>query len=110
MAQVGTHFQVRAALLIMGAARVPEAGPSHLTLTAEEGIKAAVAFPDATIVPLHYEGWAHFRESREQIARAFANAGIEDRLRWGEPGREIAVSLRRPEAAGLGRRKAIQRP
>jgi hypothetical protein len=37
-------------------------------------------------VPLHFEGWAHFTESRETIVRAFAAAGLDARLRWLEPG------------------------
>jgi len=51
----------------MGAARVPEVGPAHLTFTADEAVAAAHAFPDAIIIPLHFEGWAHFFESRPQI-------------------------------------------
>jgi hypothetical protein len=62
-------------------------------MTAEDGIKAARAFSDATIIPLHYEGWAHFTESREVIARAFNGAGIGDRVRWMELGATVAVPL-----------------
>ena len=32
-------------------------------------------FSKAEIVPLHFEGWAHFTESRRQIREAFATAG-----------------------------------
>ncbi len=91
-AQVARHFRVTTALLFMGAATVPEVGPSRLTLSAEDGIKAARAFPEAAIVPLHYEGWAHFTESRADIERTFAKAGLEHRLVWGEPGREIVLT------------------
>ncbi len=104
LAQVARRFRVRTAVLFMGAARVPEAGPWHLTLTAEEGVKAAAAFPEAAIVPLHYEGWAHFTESREAIARAFAEAGLEERVCWGEPGREIVVAPPAGKADVAGRR------
>jgi hypothetical protein len=69
-------------VLFMGAARVPEITKSPLTMTAEDGIGAARAFPDAKIIPLHYEGWAHFSESREVITAAFRSAGIERRLHW----------------------------
>ena len=72
LAEVARCFDVRAAVLFMGAARVPAVGPEALTMTAEDGIKAARAFSDATIIPLHYEGWAHFTESREVITRAYA--------------------------------------
>ncbi len=107
VAQVARHFRVTTALLFMGAARVPEAGPWHLTLTADDGVKAARAFPEAAIVPLHYEGWVHDTESRDDIARAFAKAGLADRLFWGEPGRELVVPALRSQAEPFGRRKAV---
>jgi hypothetical protein len=59
----------------------------------EDGIKAARAFSDATIIPLHYEGWAHFTEPREVIASAFDDAGIGPRVCWMELGATIAVPL-----------------
>jgi hypothetical protein len=55
------------------------------------GIRAARAFSEATIIPLHYEGWAHFSESREVISRAFDAAGINGRVRWMELGTTVAV-------------------
>ena len=80
--EVADRFHIRTALLNLGAARVEAVGPCHLTMTADEGVTFARAFPDATIVPLHFEGWAHFSESENDIERAFANAGLTNRLRW----------------------------
>jgi L-ascorbate metabolism protein UlaG (beta-lactamase superfamily) len=82
--EVSRRFPVRIAILFMGAARVPEVGPAHLTFTAKEGIEAACAFSNAAIVPLHYEGWEHFSESRKQIEDQFKSAGLQDRLQWME--------------------------
>jgi L-ascorbate metabolism protein UlaG (beta-lactamase superfamily) len=59
VAEVARRYSVAVAVLFMGAARVEAAGPWHLTFTGEEGVEAARAFGKATIVPLHYEGWAH---------------------------------------------------
>ncbi len=93
-AEVARRFAVRAALLFLGAARVPAVGTTEaLTMTAADGIAAARAFPEAIIVPLHYEGWAHFSESREVIARAFDAAGIGSRVRWMERGATISVPV-----------------
>jgi L-ascorbate metabolism protein UlaG (beta-lactamase superfamily) len=91
VAEVARRFPVRIASFNMGAARVPAVGPFALTMTAEDGIRAARAFSKATIVPLHYDGWAHFSESREVISRAFDAAGINGRVRWLEPGTTIAL-------------------
>ena len=93
VAEVARRFEVRAAVLFMGAARVPAVGPDALTMTAEDGIQAARAFSNAAIIPLHYEGWAHFSESREIIARAFDDAGLGPRVHWLQLGATSAVPL-----------------
>ena len=84
VAEVARWFHVTTAVLNMGAARVEAAGPAPLTMTAEDGVQVARAMPDAEIVPLHFEGWAHFSESRQVIEEAFRAAGLENRLRWAE--------------------------
>jgi len=83
---VARAFRVDVALLCMGAARVAVAGPAPLTFTAAEGVDAARAFASASIVPLHFEGWAHFSETRRDIARAFEAVGLQQRLHWLPPG------------------------
>jgi L-ascorbate metabolism protein UlaG (beta-lactamase superfamily) len=93
VAEVGRRFSVAIAMLFMGAARIQEVGPWHLTLTAREGVDAARAFPDAAIVPLHVDGWTHYSESRVEIDRAFSAAGLEDRLRWMEPGATLLAEF-----------------
>ncbi|HKV99890.1 MAG TPA: MBL fold metallo-hydrolase [Vicinamibacterales bacterium] len=89
--EIGRRFSISAALLNMGAARVAAAGPHALTFTAADAVQLATAWPQATIVPLHFEGWQHFTESRADIERAFEDAGLSARLRWLTPG--AAVSL-----------------
>ncbi len=36
----------------------------------------------STIVPIHYEGWKHFRQRREEARRAFDESPLADRVRW----------------------------
>jgi L-ascorbate metabolism protein UlaG (beta-lactamase superfamily) len=91
VADVAARFAVTTAVLFMGAARVAAAGPSHITMSADDGVQTAKAFPGAFIVPLHFEGWQHFSESRADVDRAFAAAGLSDRLHWPEPGKAIAL-------------------
>ncbi|QHS50549.1 MBL fold metallo-hydrolase [Edaphobacter sp. 12200R-103] len=85
VAEVARWIPVSIAVLNMGAARVQAAGPAPLTMTADDAIQVAKAMPEATIVPLHFEGWAHFTESRQVIQEAFWNAGLDSRLRWVDP-------------------------
>jgi L-ascorbate metabolism protein UlaG (beta-lactamase superfamily) len=93
VAEVAHRFPIRAAILNLGAALVPEVGAFHLTMTAQEAVEAARAFAGAAIVPLHFEGWAHFSEGREQINAAFAAAGLEGCLHWPEPGMPIQLHV-----------------
>ncbi len=93
VAEVARRFPVRAAILHLGAARVPEVGDFHLTMTAAEGVQAARAFVGAVIAPVHFEGWAHFSEGREDIAQAFAAAGMGDRLHRPAPRRQVWIDL-----------------
>ena len=90
--QVAERFRIGLALLFMGAARVQAASPHHLTFTAAEGVEAARALDHSTIVPLHYEGWAHFTEHRPEIQQAFDQAGLGHRLCWLPPGAPVEFS------------------
>ena len=82
---IAERADVKVAVLFLGAARVREVGPAHLTCAASEGVAAARAFPHAVIVPLHYAGWGHFSEA-DRIQHAFDEAGLAERLCWLEPG------------------------
>ncbi len=94
IAAVAQRFDVRTAILNLGAARVRAAGDRPLTLTADEAVTVARAMPRATIVPLHFEGWEHFSESRADVERAFHVARATSRLWWPPPGTTIDLLTR----------------
>ena len=89
--EVAERFDVGTAVLNVGAAKVAAVGDDPLTFTAPEAVEVARAMPAAAIVPLHFEGWEHFSEGRADVERAFADAGLEGRLRWLEPGASTVV-------------------
>ncbi|HWA40389.1 MAG TPA: MBL fold metallo-hydrolase [Gemmatimonadales bacterium] len=91
MEEVAQRVRPRTAILFLGAATVEAVGPFPLTLTAEGAVMAARALAGTTIVPLHFEGWAHFRETRADVEQAFAQAGMAPRLRWPIPGKAIPI-------------------
>lgn len=76
--EVARRFRPRVVLLFGGAAQVR--GPFHLTMNTNDAIEAAVAFADAAIVPVHHDGWAHFTQSQEDLAKAFQTLGLGERL------------------------------
>lgn len=89
---IAARFDIRRALLFMGAARVPPVGPRHLTMTAQEAAELAIQMPQAKIVPLHFEGWAHFSEGRDVIERVFSEKGLTKRLIWGEAAKRVDIA------------------
>lgn len=82
--EVAKRYHVRLILLFVGAAVVKNVGSQHLTMTAAEALQVAGLFPDAMIVPLHFEGWEHFTEGRKEIENVFADAALSGRLQWAE--------------------------
>ena len=80
VAEVARRFRVRIAVLNLGAAQVAAAGNWPLTFTAAEAVEVARMMSDALIVPLHFEGWEHFTESRADVEQAFTEAGLTSRL------------------------------
>jgi L-ascorbate metabolism protein UlaG (beta-lactamase superfamily) len=84
VAEVARSFRPGIVLLFAGAAKTR--GPFHLTMDVNDAIETAYAFPQAQIVPVHCEGWAHFTQTREDIETSFKTFGLTQRLRLLEPG------------------------
>jgi L-ascorbate metabolism protein UlaG (beta-lactamase superfamily) len=93
LAEVGRRFDVGAAIVNLGGVRFPLTGPARYTLNAEEAIRLARELDLRSIVPLHFEGWKHFRQGREEVERAFAGAGIADRVTWPERGAAVTIDV-----------------
>ncbi|MGW6936853.1 MBL fold metallo-hydrolase [Lentzea sp. NPDC054927] len=53
-----------------------------LVLDSAQAAEATRILRARRVVPVHYEGWAHFTEGRDEIEAAFAAAGLSDRLQW----------------------------
>jgi L-ascorbate metabolism protein UlaG (beta-lactamase superfamily) len=81
--QVADRLDVGTALLHLGGVRFPITGPLRYTMTAREAIELCELIRPRTIIPIHYEGWKHFREGRAAIEREFAEAPgvVGDRVR-----------------------------
>jgi L-ascorbate metabolism protein UlaG (beta-lactamase superfamily) len=91
--QVADRLVVDTALLHLGGVRFPVTGPLRYTMTAKDAVELCSLVHPRTAIPIHYEGWTHFREGREAAEREFANAPEEVRrcIRWLPIG--VAVEL-----------------
>jgi L-ascorbate metabolism protein UlaG (beta-lactamase superfamily) len=77
---------VEVAVLFAGAARTPLVPGADLTLSSQAAAEAAKLLGARAVVPVHFEGWAHFTQGRRSLSDAFDRAGLADRLHLPEPG------------------------
>jgi L-ascorbate metabolism protein UlaG (beta-lactamase superfamily) len=92
--EVAHRLRVDTALLHLGGVRFPVTGPLRYTMTARDAVELCELVRPRTAIPVHYEGWMHFREGRDAIEREFASApeGVRDALRWLPIGEPVALS------------------
>ncbi|WP_236828369.1 MULTISPECIES: MBL fold metallo-hydrolase [unclassified Blastococcus] len=88
--EVAGRFDVGTALLHLGGVRFPVTGPLRYSMTARQAVELCGVLRPRTAVPVHYEGWAHFRQGRAAAAAELARApaDVRERFRWlpnGEP-------------------------
>jgi L-ascorbate metabolism protein UlaG (beta-lactamase superfamily) len=78
---------IDAVVLHAGAARVQARFQNRaLSLDSSRAAAAAAILGAPVIVPAHYDHWAHFSEGRDDLARAFDDAGLAARLRLSDHG------------------------
>ena len=82
--QVADRLAVDIALLHLGGVRFPISGPVRYSMTAADAVELCRLVRPRTAVPIHYEGWAHFKEGREAIERELTAApdDLRGRFRW----------------------------
>jgi L-ascorbate metabolism protein UlaG (beta-lactamase superfamily) len=82
--QVADRLDVDTALLHLGGVRFPVSGPLRYSMTAQDAVELCRLVRPRSAIPIHYEGWEHFQQSREDIEREFASApeDIRRSIRW----------------------------
>ena len=88
-------LQVGTALLHLGGVQFPITGPLRYTMTAAEAVELLGLLHPRTAIPIHYEGWKHFRQGREAIEAEFARAPEDVRasVQWVPIGEPVEVAV-----------------
>jgi L-ascorbate metabolism protein UlaG (beta-lactamase superfamily) len=89
VAEVAKKFNPDYVFIFAGGAQTR--GPFFVTMGTNDAMDTALAFPNATIIPLHYEGWKHYTQNEKDIKTAYQVLGIDQRLKILESG--ISTSL-----------------
>ncbi len=81
---VAERLQVGTALLHLGGVRFPITGPLRYTMTARDAVELLGMVRPHTAIPIHYEGWQHFQEGRDEIERELATApdDVRSSITW----------------------------
>jgi L-ascorbate metabolism protein UlaG (beta-lactamase superfamily) len=82
--EVADRVEVGTALVHLGGVRFPISGPLRYTMAGAEAVELCGLLGPHTTIPIHYEGWRHFRQGRDQVEGELAKAPAEFResLRW----------------------------
>ena len=93
--EVASRLRVDTAIVHLGGVRFPVTGPVHYTLTATEAVELLGLVRPRVTIPLHYEGWKHFKEGREAVERELAEAPapVRDSVRWLPIGEAVALTV-----------------
>lgn len=93
---VAGRLTVDTAVLHLGGARFGLTGPLRYTMTARDAVRLCRTLLPRTIVPVHYDGWSHFRQGRRAAEGEFARAprAIRERVHWLEHGVATEPGLR----------------
>lgn len=87
----GRFGPVEIALLFAGAAVTPTVPGACLTLTSAQAAEAARILSAGRVVPVHINSWQHLTEGPAELGKAFAQAGLADRLTLLEPGQAVTL-------------------
>lgn len=87
LGQIAKRFHISVALFNIGAAVVPiQDPPLQVTMDGKQAARLFREIKADILVPMHYESWAHFSESEQELRKAFETEGIQDQVCWLTPG------------------------
>jgi L-ascorbate metabolism protein UlaG (beta-lactamase superfamily) len=83
---------VEVAVLFAGAVQLPHRfDGAYLTLSSDHAAQAAMLLGARTVIPVHFDGWAHFGQGADELRKAFAGNGIAERLALAGPGQSVTA-------------------
>ena len=93
LSEISQRFRIGTAILHIGAARFPIMGPLRFTLNAREAVQIFHALKPHTVIPIHYEGWKHFKETGAAAGKVFDASDIKEHIRWLPLGKPMDVEI-----------------
>ena len=81
--EVAAKLDVGTAIVHLGGVTFPWlSGPLRYTMNAEEAVELCGLLNPTTILPIHFEGWKHFRQGRAPAERVLNGSPLASRVTW----------------------------
>ncbi len=93
MERIGKRVRISAALLHLGGSRFAISGRVRYTMIARDVPPLVRALGARIVLPVHYEGWRHFRESPERAEQLLRRTRLDAELVWIKPGETVTVPV-----------------
>lgn len=85
--EVATRLKIGTVLMHLGGVKFPYLSAGfRYTMDAEEAVRVLHLVGPTTVIPVHYEGWTHFRQGRSTAEHVFIESAFADRVHWLDPG------------------------
>ena len=77
------RLKIDTAVLHLGGVRFPVTGPLRYTMTAQDAVELVRLIRPRRVIPIHYEGWSHFKQGRDAVERELAAApDVRELVTW----------------------------
>jgi L-ascorbate metabolism protein UlaG (beta-lactamase superfamily) len=77
--QAASAMTIDVVLLHAGGVRFPITGPVRYTMTGRRAVQLIGLAQPRVAIPIHYEGWSHFKQGRAALEQALATASADTR-------------------------------
>lgn len=91
--EIASRFTIDVGIIHLGSVQFRYlTGKGKYTFNVKSAVKAANFLKINTIIPVHYSGWTHFKETNGLVINAFKNEKTTGKIIWLEPGVESIMN------------------
>lgn len=92
--EIAKKFKIGTAILHLGAGAFPYLKPKlRVTMNAEEAIQVSELLDCINVIPIHYEGWWHFKEPVKEMKETLNQSSMADKIIWLERGKSKIIYI-----------------
>ncbi len=97
--ELNRRKKVDTAILHLGAGAFPYLKRNmRVTMNGEEAIEVTKLLNPSVVIPIHYEGWWHFKQSVKSLKNEIEMSGLQDKYIWLKSGIETVLTARSKNA------------